>query len=336
MSTGAGAHPQLPGQSAGVLPEIARACPATRQHLASRRQLLAAGVGPQAIVDCLESGALVRVRRGVYAPAALAAPAEHLVSGGRVDVAYLAHTRAALMSHGETAVAGGRTAAALWGFDMFVEPAAVELVVPASRNRRSRPGVKLMRYRGARAVRLRVLGSLPVRVLSALDTVVHCALTRPLREAVVIADSALRSRKITLSQLQRAVLSVPRDARARRLRRVVDLVDPLSASVLETLTRLLFVEHGLSPETQVVLVDAEARFIGRVDFLFREQRLVVECDGRRWHDPDDARARDRSRDNELERAAWRLLRITWADVVHRPHDVIRLVLDCLQPWPQVT
>ena len=316
-----------------MLSRIALACPPRRQRLASRAQLAAAGLGPEAITLAVRDGTLTRVRRGVYSPGALPSRADHLVSGGKADRAYLAHTRAALMSLGSSAMAGGRTAAVLWGFDMAVEPAKIEVVVATSRSSTVPQGIALRRVRGARALTSAVLGLEPIAVLSPVMTVADCALTRPLREAVVIADSALRSRKVTLAQLDRAALRLREHPGAHRLRRVLDLVDPHSGSVLESLLRLLLHQHGLHPESQVHLSDVGGRFIGRVDFLFREHRLVIECDGRRWHDPDDARERDRVRDNELERAAWRLLRVTWADVVHHPERVIQLVRDCLLPWP---
>lgn len=290
-------------------------------------------MGPAAVAEALAAGRLVRVRRGVYSPVPLPAKAQHLVSGGRPDPAYVAHVRATLMSLGTTAMAGGRTAAVLWGLDMFVEPRSVDVVVPASRHDRSPKGVTLRRRRGARSVQLDVLGLEPVRVLSPLMTVVDCARTRPLREAVVIADSALREKLVGLEELQRYLEAHPGHPDARRLGRVLDFVDPASGSVLESLCRQLLVQHGLRPESQVTMKDAAGQTIGRVDFLFPEQRLVVECDGRQWHDPDDARQRDRVRANELERAAWRLLRVTWDEVVHRPEHVLALVRDCLLPWP---
>jgi len=316
-----------------MTPAIAQACPPTRQHLARRRHLAAAGLGSAAVAAALAAGRLVRVRRGVYSPAPLPARARHLVSSGQPDPAYLAQVRATLLSLGATAMAGGRTAAVLWGLDMFVEPRGVEIVVPASRHDRSPKGITLHRRRGAGSVEHDVLGLEPVRVLSPLMTVVDCARTRPLREAVVIADSAMRKKLVVLDELQRYVEAHAGHPDARCLGRVLDLVDPASGSVLESLCRFLFATNGLCPESQVTMVDSAGRKIGRVDFLFREQRLVIECDGRLWHDPDDARQRDRVRANELERAAWRLLRLTWDEVVHRPEHVLAMVRDCLLPWP---
>lgn len=314
---------------------LADACPRRRQYLAARTDLEDAGLGSQAIHDALRAGHLVRVRRRVYAPGPLPTRARHLVSGGSPDPGYLAHVRAVLMSLGETAMAGGRTAAVLWGFDMLIEPKHLEVVTPESR-RSSRSGVSgvlVIRRRGATALHVEVLGLEPVRMLSAVATVIDCALSRPLLEAVVIADSALRTHRIDVAELRCEIARYAHHPRGPRLRRVLDLVDPASGSVLESVLRVLLLQHGLVPESQVVLTDAAGRFIGRVDFLLRAQRLVIECDGRRWHDPEDARARDRVRDNELERAAWRLVRVTWAEIVHHPERVMALVRDCLEPWP---
>jgi hypothetical protein len=166
-----------------------------------------------------------------------------------------------------------------------------------------------------------------------VQTVVDCAMSRPLREAVIIADSALRVKRVSLEELQREAVRLAHHPGGPRLRRVLDLVDPASGSVLESALRVLLAQHGYHPESQVSLLDANERLIGRVDFLFRSERLVIECDGRRWHDPEDARERDRVRGNELERAAWRLLRVTWDEVLFRPAHVLGLVQDCLEPWP---
>ena len=230
-------------------------------------------------------------------------------------------------------MAGGRTAAVLWGFDMLVEPSKVEVVVPASRKTAGVKGQAVRRRRRALAVREPVLGLEPLPLLSPAETVLDCAVTRPLREAVVIADSALRSGRVTLPELEELADQHVHHPRAHRLRRVLALVDPSCGSVLESLLRVLLHQHGLLPESQVNLRDAHGQLIGRVDFLFRDLRLVIECDGRRWHDPEDARERDRVKGNELERAAWRLIRVSWYDVVHRPDHVVQLVQDCLKPWP---
>ena len=57
----------------------------------------------------------------------------------------------------------------------------------------------------------------------------------------------------------------------------------------------------------------------RVDFCFEAAGLVVEVDGAKWHPHP---ARDQARDNALAALGWRVLRYTWAEVVHEHARVI--------------
>jgi len=55
--------------------------------------------------------------------------------------------------------------------------------------------------------------------------------------------------------------------------------------------------------------------------------LVIETDGARWH-PDPPR--DQARDNALAARGWRVLRFTWAEVVHEPELVLELLREALE------
>jgi very-short-patch-repair endonuclease len=69
-------------------------------------------------------------------------------------------------------------------------------------------------------------------------------------------------------------------------------------------------EHGLAvPETNTTLVLAEARL--EVDFLWEQQRLVVETDGEGAHGTRSAFHRDRWRDQLLVASGHRVIRVTW-------------------------
>jgi len=59
-----------------------------------------------------------------------------------------------------------------------------------------------------------------------------------------------------------------------------------------------------------------------VDFLWREQGLVVEIDGFQFHSTRAAFERDRQRDAELQGAGLRVLRLTWCQVVHSPYATL--------------
>ena len=51
--------------------------------------------------------------------------------------------------------------------------------------------------------------------------------------------------------------------------------------------------------------------VARVDVADPRRRVVIEFDGRRWHDNDEAFERDRVRDQLAMAAGWIVVRITW-------------------------
>lgn len=62
--------------------------------------------------------------------------------------------------------------------------------------------------------------------------------------------------------------------------------------------------------------------VRRIDVAFPEQRLAIEVDGRAYHASSERFQADRTRQNELVNGGWRVLRFTWADIMHRPDMVI--------------
>jgi very-short-patch-repair endonuclease len=82
-------------------------------------------------------------------------------------------------------------------------------------------------------------------------------------------------------------------------------------------------------EANSAVYDAQG-LIGYADFLFRGSRLIVEIDGRAWHVDNDRFQSDRTRQNRLINANWRVLRFTWEDLVDRPGDVISAVMSAIR------
>ena len=67
-----------------------------------------------------------------------------------------------------------------------------------------------------------------------------------------------------------------------------------------------------------------------VDFLWPDQRLVVETDGAAAHLTPTAFERDRRRDAALQVAGFRVVRFTWRQITEEPHAVaaiLRALLD---------
>ena len=301
------------------IPELIRQLGTSTQGLVTTASLTTAGASRADIGRAVTRGQVVRVRRGVYALSDLPGLPRHMVTDTGVAWEYVALVRSVLLSVGIGAAACCRTAAALRGWALLVEPRQVEIAVAhGSDVRKARKGVRATQRRSAARARVRVLaGTDRLRLTSAVQTALDCAASLSLLEAVVACDSALRSGQVQLEELWRAAARLPGSRGAERVRRVLAMCDPLSGSVLESVLRVRLVQAGIDGfTTQTVLVQSPAV---RVDFCFEGARLVVEVDGARWHtDP----ARDQSRDNLLAMLGWRVLRYTWADVVHSPEAVL--------------
>jgi len=107
-------------------------------------------------------------------------------------------------------------------------------------------------------------------------------------------------------------------------------VDPLSGSVVESAARVELWLAGLAPPVLQYEVRTEhGRLVARVDLAWPQQRLLVEVDGFAFHSDRLAYRRDREKMDDLERLGWRVLRVTWEDVVLCPHAFVELVAACL-------
>lgn len=82
------------------------------------------------------------------------------------------------------------------------------------------------------------------------------------------------------------------------------------------------------PETQAWF-RVEGRTIGRVDFVYRDEGIVIEVSGRRGHSSPAERAKDAQRRNELQALGLVVLEFTWDDVTRRPDHVARTVREAL-------
>jgi very-short-patch-repair endonuclease len=131
----------------------------------------------------------------------------------------------------------------------------------------------------------------------ALTTAVHCL---PLRHAVVVADSAVNKRILSLDEMARVLASTPRG------RRILRLLDPQSESGLETLARLALRGRGIRLRSQVQIAG-----VGRVDLVIGD-RLVLELDGESWHGDFES---DRARDRALIALGYVVMRVSYRQLL---------------------
>lgn len=53
----------------------------------------------------------------------------------------------------------------------------------------------------------------------------------------------------------------------------------------------------------------------RIDIALPRQKIAIECDGYRWHSSKKAKARDRRKDEYLEKEGWIVFRFTGREIV---------------------
>lgn len=218
-----------------------------------------------------------------------------------------------------------QSAAVHWTLDLLTVPERQHLTVPRCRSRLLLDGAVVHRLDLADCD---VTEDDGVAVTTPLRTIQDLGRSLPLREAVALADSALRRRSVKLRELQ-ALAGRTRGRGAGRLGRAISLVNPLSESFLESACRILLTEAGLAPPQLQYEVRRRGLLIARVDLAWPERRLAVELDGFAFHADREQYRNDRRRLNALELAGWRVLRFSWEDVVANPSYVVATVTAAL-------
>jgi very-short-patch-repair endonuclease len=286
-------------------------------RLLTHENLQDLGLSPSSVWRAVRRTELLRVRHGVYAPLPWWRSLD--------DEARLRQMHLALALRAATApVFGHASAALLHGLHLLHRPAAPHVVsAPGRGSRNNRTCVHHWAHLPPEHV-VRVDGLLAT---SLPRTVVDCAATLPVREALVIADHALH-RGTDVSDLVALVEGRAGAPGCRQARRVLDLADGRSESPGETLARLVLLRGGLPrPELQVRVATAHGAYRG--DMGWRTHRLLLEFDGQTKyvdHGPADRVVlAERRREKELTNAGWRVLRTDWATVTRRPERLVDLV-----------
>jgi hypothetical protein len=83
------------------------------------------------------------------------------------------------------------------------------------------------------------------------------------------------------------------------------------------------------PAREINLGDAD-QWIGRVEFVYRTERVLIEVDGRLHHSALLDFENDRERDNRFAAEGYRVLRVTYSMMKERPRDVERIVRRALR------
>jgi Protein of unknown function (DUF559)/Transcriptional regulator, AbiEi antitoxin len=286
----------------GAIADLAR-----RQHgVVGRAQLITLGLGEDAIDWRVRRRRFHRVHKGVYAVGHLA-----LTRHGRFMAAVLACGDGAALSHFSAAV--------LW---RILEGEGQDIHVTAERERKCR-GVVVHRapLQGERLRRLGIVVTTPARTIIDLADLVprRRILERAIDEAEYLRldwSGAAPRRGRKGSGLLSSVLAVHAPGTTRTLSELEELF-------------LEFCDSTGFPRPEV-----NRCIEGYLcDFVWREQRLIVETDGEQAHGSARARERDAVRDAELQLAGWMVMRVPYVRLLNDPDGVAAQVGEALTPAP---
>jgi hypothetical protein len=294
-------------KSASASVDRAVAARARQQHgVVARSQLLELGMSDRGVAHRVAAGRLHRIHTGVYAVG-------HTVLGAR------GRWMAAVLACGPTAVLSHAAAGALWDLRRS-ETGTVDVTVPGTGGRQRRPGIRIHRARSLDGQTTRHDG---VPVTTPARTILDLATTLDRRGIERLLDHAENARLgdvIPLDALARAQAGHRGAAKVLALLNVHEPGTTPTRGELEELFLALCREAGLQrPLVNHFVEGFEA------DFVFPDQRLLVETDSWRHHRSRDSFERDRRRDAEHAAAGWRILRFTWRQLEHEPRTVAAAV-----------
>jgi hypothetical protein len=338
-----------------MTPELAELC--HRQGgVFTPRQALTHGMTPNELRSATRAYAVVSIRQGVLTTADRLVGAD-VVSRHAMDIAAALLLRnrrppwPGSLGPAPSLAAGHLSAAVLWnlggplpplvrtrpparpsdrGFrtERPFEPARKVELVSADRCRRSyRWGVEVCPA-DLPPERVTRHGMLPTTTRA--RTAIDLARELPWQEAVTVTDAALHW-GTTQSELHAVLDHCASWRGSTQAARVLAFADGRAESPAESVARVIFDMLSLpEPELQVDIYDVSG-LIGRVDFLFRGQRTVIEIDGKikylsPFGDPGEVLWREKLREDRLREAGYEVVRITWEQLMGDPQLIRARIL----------
>lgn len=285
---------------------------ARRQHgVITARQLYTRGLAPRTVSHYAAIGWLHRIHHGVYA----LAPAPLLRPCGRRLAAVLVCGPGAALSH--------KAAADLHGLLPYTG-ARIDITV-SSRGGRARPNLQIHRCATLRPQDTTAIQNIPTTTVA--RTLLDLAQTLPRVTLVRALDRAMTLSLFDLSALEEQLThNHARKAAAARLNKALANYRPRAAptwnQLEERFLALVSAADLPEPEIQTYLDLHDGEPMIQPDFLWREEKLIVELDGWGFHGGRAQFERDRRRDQRAAAAGFRTVRVTWDQLSGEPARLI--------------
>jgi hypothetical protein len=285
----------------------------------SRHGLLAAGYSDAEVRAQLRAGRLLAVRPGRYLP-----------GDARPDgpeAWHAATARAAIADLAPGTVASHASAAVLHGLPVWGLPLDRVQATRARRSGARRTTAVDLHAAAIDPDEITVVGG--VLVTAVPRTVVDIARSAPLEQAVAVADAALFAGRTTRAALEESLLRAHGRPGRPAARRAVAFADGRAESVGESRSRVAMRRAGIpAPVLQQPFVTRDGRDLGRVDFWWRDRRVVGEFDGRVKYgrllrpgqSAGDAVVAEKRREDLIRAEDTRFVRWGWTDLA--PFDAV--------------
>ena len=292
--------PEAARKGAGAAERVESRLASRQEGSVKRSQLIAAGVSRHTIDRQVRAGALHREHRGVYVV-------------GHMALAPMAREAAALLACGRDGVISHRSAAYLWGL-LDASPGEVDVTLVG---RRCRP---------KRGVKIRTVGRLSdirrkgaIRLTSPARTIVDLAAESDDHELERLIARGREKRLLRDGELEAALARAGKRHGVARLRALLrtEAGQAMTRSEVERRCRRLL-EAARLPQPKV-----NRRIAGyEVDFLWPQQRVILEVDTITFHGHRRAFEWDRRKTMALEDAGYHVIRVTRRQLAEDPYWVI--------------
>jgi very-short-patch-repair endonuclease len=245
----------------------------------TRRQLLALGLGGDAVDYRITTGELIPVHAGVYAV-------------GHREPGPIPIAAAGVLACGDDAVLSHDSAAALWGLRPW--PQRQEVTAPQQRRRPA-----IVTHRSVTLTPGDVTANYGIPVTTPVRTICDIAARRTDDQLLQAVDDARLNGYLGPTALDELLLRCP------RLSRLIDTDSGPTRSQLERAFKRFATTYKLPPyRLNVQLYGYE------VDVLFDAEKLIVELDGWRFHRGRRSHDENRERDTDLKDHGYDTIRIT--------------------------
>ena len=279
---------------------------AKRQHgVVTRAQLVELGLTLRQVEGWYRSGRVDRLLPSVFRLAGAPSTREQALM-------------AAVLWAGPGAFASHRSAAELWGFD-GVKAARPEVTVPLAKIKKS---TEVLVHQTRAAIVGRTRRGIPVTTPE--RTLIDLSASSSSVQIEVAFESARRERLVTTASVCRNLESAGMRGRhgTSTLNQLVTVLatEPPCESALEVMTARVLRESDLpKPQRQVEIIAGGSTY--RLDFAWPAERIALECDGRKWHEIDFERDRERWSAIAAQ-TGYRFVWATWRSINDEPERIV--------------